>query len=544
MKLSQKITIIVSILTSTIILSLGIMFLNFWTGTMVKQLEFQARDLALTVSHTTFIKEVLGELAWEKERSSKSPYEKQLKGDASQSIQNFIQRLRLKTRPQYIYVMDLECTLYSHPVDLMIGYKHSYPLAKSVLKNRKHEIKRSKISIFKNSSTIEAGTPVYHKGKLVGVVIVGISTGKIYQETKDNLARIVIFLAIAFIVGIITAKLLSNNIKKVLFGLEPKEIAFLLTEKEMVLEHLTEGIVAVNAFMQIMIINNAAKKLLKISSDDLTRNISDYYFKDGFLEVLFQGKQIPSLELQTPEGLILLASFHPVYSTSNEFLGVIGSFENLTEVRRKAEELTLMTQLTDSLRAQSHEFMNKLHTISGLIQLNQTDQALEYISATAETRKDVINTLTKKIKNSSIAGLLLVKYNKAMEDKIYVEIDEFSELQEIPVSPFTDDLCSIIGNLFDNATDELRGRDSGEIFCGIYESGGVIRIILGDNGRGIPENMKDAVFEKGVSSKGESRGFGLFIIKQLIDKLEGSVSVKNENGTVFDIKIPYERTGV
>ena len=107
-----------------------------------------------------------------------------------------------------------------------------------------------------------------------------------------------------------------------------------------------------------------------------------------------------------------------------KIVGAIASFRDKTEVTKLAEELTGVKKLAWSLRAQNHEFMNKLHTISGLIQLEEYDEALQFISDVAKVRSNISNILTENIKDASISALLLSKYNKAEECRVKLKIDE------------------------------------------------------------------------------------------------------------------------
>ncbi|MDZ4907265.1 sensor histidine kinase, partial [Clostridium perfringens] len=129
--------------------------------------------------------------------------------------------------------------------------------------------------------------------------------------------------------------------------------------------------------------------------------------------------------------ITVMGNFYSIIGEYGKVVGAIASFQDFTKVHNMAEELTGVKELTWNLRAQNHEFMNKLHTIAGLIQLEEDDKALEYIFQTTETRGIITDSLSK-IKELSLQGLLFSKYNKADEMKIKFEIDENSHLKTIP----------------------------------------------------------------------------------------------------------------
>ena len=115
--------------------------------------------------------------------------------------------------------------------------------------------------------------------------------------------------------------------------------------------------------------------------------------------------------------------YNPLKNDKDEVIGVVMNFRDLTEVKKMAEELTGIKKMTWSLRAQNHEFMNKLHTISGMIQLEEYKEAVKFISNVAKNRNEINSILTDQIKNVSIAALLFSKYNKAEEARIIFKID-------------------------------------------------------------------------------------------------------------------------
>ena len=171
--------------------------------------------------------------------------------------------------------------------------------------------------------------------------------------------------------------------------------------------------------------------------------------------------------------------------------------------------------------------MNKLHTIAGLIQLDESDKALEYIFETTENRGVITDSL-KKIREASIQGLIFSKYNKADELKIKFEVDENSNLKEIPKNIMVQDILTIIGNLLENSIEELKGRDNGYIYIGIFQD---------KNGNKIDEKLKEKIFIRGFSTKGNFRGLGLYNINNIISSLNGDLKLTSDEMTVWEVKI-------
>lgn len=141
----------------------------------------------------------------------------------------------------------------------------------------------------------------------------------------------------------------------------------------------------------------------------------------------------------------------PVFNRKQEVIGAVASFRNKSELFRLAEELSQVKRFAEGLRAQTHEYSNKLYVISGLIQLESYQEAVEMISRESDVHQNLIQFIMREIPDPVIGGLLIGKYNRAQELKIQFEIDRESSFRDVPGWIDKDLLVTIIGNLADNA---------------------------------------------------------------------------------------------
>ena len=68
-------------------------------------------------------------------------------------------------------------------------------------------------------------------------------------------------------------------------------------------------------------------------------------------------------------------------------------------------------------------------------------------------------------------------------------------------------------------------------------------IEINDNGEGISENDIQYIFQKGYSTKGDNRGFGLYLVLASIDELDGHIQLcdsDNKRGTCFKVLLPLK----
>ena len=190
--------------------------------------------------------------------------------------------------------------------------------------------------------------------------------------------------------------------------------------------------------------------------------------------------------------------------------------------------------LVDSMRANNHDFTNKLHVILGLIQIGQYDKAVSYIQNISIIQRETISKVMNSIENPSFAALIVGKIARSSECNVKFILNEGSRLKNEDISIPSEALVTITGNLIDNALDSMNNdtsKNEKELSLGIYTRPGELLIIVKDTGTGIPEEIKEKIFENGFSTKGEGRGIGLYHTKQLVSSLGGTITVESQVGT-------------
>ena len=75
----------------------------------------------------------------------------------------------------------------------------------------------------------------------------------------------------------------------------------------------------------------------------------------------------------------------------------------------------MVEQQADLLRSQAHEHSNRLQTISGLITLNETEKAIQFIGQEHDLHQELMTLLLESVGSSMLSGLIIGKYNRARE---------------------------------------------------------------------------------------------------------------------------------
>ena len=225
-------------------------------------------------------------------------------------------------------------------------------------------------------------------------------------------------------------------------------------------------------------------------------------------------------------------------------VGVVAIFRNKTEVSRMAEELTGVHYMVDALRANNHEFINKLHVLLGLIQIEQYEEACNYILKTAMIQKEVIRFVMDSIEVPELAALLIGKISRGSELGIRVQLDPGTHLDKEGNMSYGQALVTIVGNLLENAMEALDHYDeeNKQITVGIYGGESDILVTVFDNGPGIPADIQEKIFEEGFSTRGDGRGIGLATLRKITRSYGGDITVDSEEGagTYFYANIKKE----
>lgn len=526
MKLQTKITMLVIIV---VFISISII-MSFTVSWMTGNIENKARTNIMNVAETmAHSKEIVEQLEIKDPDKKISPY-------VDMQLKNLEQ-------VEYIIVADSEGIRYSHPNPEMIGKKFAGGDEYKVVNKGETYISEATGTL---GMALRAFAPIYdEENKEIGFVSVGTLTQSI--ETAKHTAILYILL-IGFGglgVGAVGAFLLANNIKNTLLGLEPEEITKLYNEKMGMLDAIHEGLVAVDDEARVTLINDSALNILhfenSINKEELIgQNVEVVIPNSRLINVLETGES-EFEEEQRINNTIIMTNRVPI-KNRGKIVGAIASFRDKTEVTKMAEELTGVKKLAWSLRAQNHEFMNKLHTISGLIQLEEYDEALQFISDVAKVRSNISNILTDNIKDASLSALLLAKYNKAEESRVKLKIDEVSKFTKLPEHMTSDEMVSIVGNLIENSLDEVKNDGTGLIYIKIVQDEEVLSIIVKDNGGGIPLQYREKIYEQGFSTKDGQRGHGMYIVKEIIDQCCGIINFDVDEGVLWNISIPMKRS--
>jgi sensor histidine kinase regulating citrate/malate metabolism len=201
--------------------------------------------------------------------------------------------------------------------------------------------------------------------------------------------------------------------------------------------------------------------------------------------------------------------------------------------------------LSDALRAQAHEYANRLHTIAGLMQMGRPEEAMKLIAQTSGVHQELTESLLERVGDPVLGALLLAKAAVASERGVELRVSNDTVM---PISSLDgEDLITVLGNLIDNAFDAA-AQSTGErwVRVSVTEQEGKIVMRVHDSGVGIAPGLDGQIFQEGFSTKSgpgrRRKGFGLALVRQVVTRNGGSVEVANEGGALFTVRVPIKVT--
>lgn len=522
LKLRTRIMLLVCTVIALVLLVVHTIFVTQSTALTKNSLEEKARAVARTLAETPFVGAAIND------------------PQQQQALQRYIESVRKHNELLYITVMDMNAIRHTHPDPKMIGQRFKGGDEVKALHGQE-SITEAMGSL---GYSVRVITPFYYQGQQVGAIAAGLSTEKVEATISANLLFAYLALLFGGVVGAVGAFYLAHKIKSMMFGMEPSEIASLLEQRSAILHSIREGVIAVNTQSEITLINDEAKRLLRLNgsfNELLQGQGSKNWPKILHLQEVLQTGNAQYDEELSFNGLDLLSSSVPV-RVNGQIAGAVVSFRDKTEVHQLVQRLSGISNYAEALRMQAHEFMNKLHVILGMVNIRAFDQLEHYIMGIAEQYHYDVGALMRQIKDPVIAGFLLGKINHAREEGITLTVTEDSYLPESSQLDQLHVLVTILGNLLENAIDALTGVPEPAITVALdYEEGSLFAVVK-DNGKGIPDDVLPHIFERGFSTKGTERGLGLYLLKQSLAQFENSSIVCRNNperGTSFIVTLPY-----
>lgn len=463
--------------------------------------------------------------------------------DPASIIQETVAPIQEETGAEFIVVGNQEGIRYSHPNPERIGEKMVGGDNTRALQKGEAYVSQSEGSL---GLSIRGKVPVRDEaGNIIGVVSVGFLSEDVQSIIANQSKSLWLTMIGIIILGIAGAIFIASHIKKLLFNMEPKDISYLLLQKEAILQSTHEGMIAVNHNGMIIMMNKAAKQILFRGDEQFEqfsgKSINQLVPHTGLSEVLKSGKSQYDKEMIFGESVVIVNQV-PVYM-DEEVAGAVATFRKKTEIEHVTRELQQIKQYSNAQRAQTHEFANSLYTILGLLQLGEHEEAIDFIQKKRNIQEKQSQFLTQHAADPIVQGLLQGKINQANELGVTISIHPDSQLNHAYHGDKQEALITGIGNMLENALESVKDNRKGERKISLFftDIGDDIVVEVDDSGQGVSEEAAAHIFDQGYSTKGEeNRGIGLALTQHIVHKQGGQIMLEEGEmgGACFVMIIP------
>lgn len=379
-------------------------------------------------------------------------------------------------------------------------------------------------------------------GEPVGFVMAIMLMKNIKEETFQMLFIFLMITAVAILIELIIAGELSDKVKKRLMGYEPDVFTAMYKMRDNILETLEEGILAVDENGVIQFANDSAVRML---CDDTKTTIVGQNIETLGDEILSHTVKKGDKEFNVSLAKADIILDRVPVKEDEHVIGAIAVLHNRAEYTKLMEDLSGTRYLVDSMRANNHDFTNKLHVILGLIQMEMYNEASSYIQNITMVQRENISKVMNAVNESAVAALLIGKIARASELNVSFVLREGCYYSSADMNLPSEMLITVIGNLLDNAFDAMNENGDyqaqKELMFGIYSKPGAVLITVDDTGSGISKEDIAHIFENGYSTKGEGRGTGLYQVKSMVENFGGKITVETQEGVGSSFSVSFAK---
>lgn len=368
-------------------------------------------------------------------------------------------------------------------------------------------------------------------GQVLGYLVLGRYYPSRIEVLRSATPNALLYFAIAGAIGLVGSLLIARRVKRQTLGLEPREITELVEQREAMLHGVREGVIGVDMAGRVAFASGQADALLGLRPPVRGVSVDRLDIAPEVASALRGAAPGSDVVVAVGERLLVLNT-QPMQVRDRQ-TGWVTSMRDRTELLSMEQELAAAQAGTDTLRAQVHEFRNRLHAIAGMAELGRVDQVRDFVHTVMDDLDGRVGTVSAQVEDPAVASLLVAKASRADERGIDFHLDEEAHLgqQEATLSA---DLVTVVGNLVDNAFDAVQA--GGRVEVDIREDDHHIVVEVSDTGAGIADEDRARVFELGWTTKqgsdARSHGFGLALTRMACRRHGGTVTIDHREGAV------------
>lgn len=458
-------------------------------------------------------------------------------------LQPFAEAVRGRTGVDFITIMDTSGTRYTHPNPAVIGQRFIGNIADAVRGSTFTETYTGTLG-----PSVRVVAPIVDSSHgVVALVSVGIKVSTIADTLRGQIGWLLASAALALLLGGLATYLVNARLRRHTHGLGPMELTRMYEYHDAILHAVREGLLLVGPDGVVTMCNDGAARLLRISASDAGRRVPELGFPQSLSSALTSADGRRD-ELHLTDDRVLLLNTSRVRSGRRD-LGNVVTIRDHTELQALTGELDSVRGFAESLRSQTHESANRLHTVVSLIELGKPDEAVRFATAELTSAQRLTDDVVAAVTEPVLAALLLGKITEARERGVALTLTPDSGIDEHAAAglPEEAELVTILGNLIDNAIDAAADSPESTVWVTVTSTAGELLLRVADSGPGLDPALREFAFRRGWSTKGgpglDGRGLGLALVGQAVRRNRGGIEVDHDldggaSGAVFTVRLP------
>uniref|UniRef100_A0AAU2K5I9 histidine kinase n=1 Tax=Streptomyces sp. NBC_00049 TaxID=2903617 RepID=A0AAU2K5I9_9ACTN len=451
--------------------------------------------------------------------------------DPSVALQPYAERVRADSGVNFVTIMAPDGRRWTHPDPRRIGEPFLGNTAPALRGETFSETYTGTLG-----PSIRVVTPLTDGGRIVGLVSSGITVRAISDRLAAQLSALIWVAVAALALGGAGTYVVNARLRRHTHGMNATELSRVYDYHQAALHGVREGLLLLDGQRRITLINDAGRELLGLRGTMTGTGVADLGLPAPLTGALLADRpRVDEVHLTADRVLVLNSS--PVAGGGRR--GTVVTLRDHTELQSLTGELDHERGFTQALRSQAHEAANRLHTVVSLIELGRADEAVDFATAELELAQALTDEVVTAVGEPVLVALLLGKAAQAHERgvELVVTPDSRAVVGRTGVLPARD-LVTVLGNLIDNAADALTGTPGGRIAVTVLRDAQGLLLRVADNGPGLPEGVD--VFLRGWSGKGEGRGLGLALVRQVAHRYGGTVTAAQApaGGAEFTVRLP------
>ncbi|GGZ48210.1 histidine kinase [Streptomyces subrutilus] len=451
--------------------------------------------------------------------------------DPSLRLQPYAEQVRIDSGVDFVTIMDPAGRRWTHPDPGRIGERFLGTTRPALRGETFSETYTGTLG-----PSIRVVTPLVDGGRVVGMVSAGITVRAISDRLAAQLSALAWVAAAALALGGAGTYVVNARLRRHTHGMNAAELSRMYDYHQAALHGVREGLLMLDGQRRITLINDAGRELLALRGEMTGTAVADLGLPAPLTGALLADRpRVDEVHLTVDRVLVVNSS--PVAGGGRR--GTVVTLRDHTELQSLTGELDHERGFTQALRSQAHEAANRLHTVVSLIELGREREAVEFATAELQLAQALTDEVITAVGEPVLVALLLGKAAQAHERGVELVVTPDSRSLAAGAGlPPARDLVTVLGNLIDNAVDALTAVPAARIAVTLRPAGRELLLRVADNGPGLPEGVD--VFRRGWSGKGEGRGLGLALVRQVAHRYGGTVTAAPGpgGGAEFTVRLP------